>query len=39
MSDIWQYVHIRRHRKQRQRLDADKEVASLVESFEEEEEM
>ena len=40
MSDIWQYVHTRRHQQQRQRLEAEKEAAALQESsFNEEEEM
>ena len=41
MSDIWQYVHTRRHQQQRQRLkDEKKEAAALQESsFNEEEEM
>ena len=40
MSDIWQYVHTRRHRQQRQRLEAGKkEVVVLKESLEKEEEM
>ena len=34
MSDIWQYVHTRRHRQQRQRLEAEKkEVVVLKESY------
>ena len=41
MSDIWQYVHTRRHQQQRQRLEVEKkEAAALQESsFNEEEEM
>ena len=32
MSDIWQYVHTRRHRQQRQRLEAEKKEVMLKSS-------